>query len=141
MGVKVSSATRRALVSPPFILFPPLSTVCLSFLWLYPDPPPTPLPTHPSLSLPLMSLSASCHAFPHFVILSPPLFTLSSSFLLPLCPSTSAPLPSLSPSLEGTHTHTHNTAATCCFGNILQQAGRQAGILHCSPLTQQPFLL
>lgn len=80
----------------------------------------------------LMSLSASCHAFPYFV--SPPSpacpFIHALFFFCSLCPSTSAPLPLLS--LLRRHTYTDNTAGTCCFGNILQQEN----VLHCSPLTQ-----
>jgi len=63
-----------------------------------------------------------------------PLFIHALFFFCSLCPSTSAPLPLLS--LPRRNTYTDNTAATCCFGNILQQAS----VLHCSPFTQQPFL-
>lgn len=61
---------------------------------------------------------------PPFPSLSPR--SLLVFMLLSLCPSPAAPRPPLT----GRRTDTDNTAATCCFGNTLQQAKR-------SPL--QPF--
>lgn len=107
MGVKVSSATQQAFVFLLFILFCSLP-VCLFSLALF-----------PSLHLPSVMHS--------LILYFPPLYPRSLILLLSLCPSTSAPLLSLS--LPRRHTYTDNTAATCCFGNILQQAS----VLHCSP--------
>lgn len=114
MGVEVSSATEQALVFLLSILFLPYNVPLFSLVV--------------ALSLcPLLSVMRSLIlCFSHFI---------RALFFCSLCPSTSAPLPSLS--LPRRHTYTDNTAATCCFSNILQQAGK----LHCSPLTQQPFLL
>lgn len=126
MGVKPSSATERTHVFL-FILFSPSLSASL-FHWLY-----LPLALYPNVFVCFLSCIPSfCSPSPQPALL--PLSTLSSS----LAHSVHLhlhPLPSLS--LPGRHTYTDNTAATCCFCNILQQAS----ILHCSPLTQWPFLL
>lgn len=75
---------------------------------------------------------------PSFYIFPLPLSTLCSSFappvhLHPHPPPSHPPFPLF---LTQRHTYTDNTAATCSFGNILQQES----VLHCSLLTQQPVL-
>lgn len=77
-----------------------------------------------------MSQSASCHAFPSFcyptTTAAAATTRYSRSLLVHIYICTPPPG---SFSLQGTHTYTDNTAATCCFGNVLQQAS----VLHCSP--------